>query len=212
MEPTPDEINELKAELKDRKGKRKQLQASDPMYVRRDLAYTEEIIEKERRLNIYLMSQRGKFASPISLVLSYSYNVSLPNLSTRTNHGHMNTISQSKNGVNNGLLVSNQFLEYLHSTVLYDSDNLIPTGQTVYYFVCLLICVVIVVLSTLEYKSNGIEWPVALGSTVVVVGTILLHKSQGTILNALITCLLCMGGNDDDGENEEGEGFLNGYG
>ena len=108
MEPTPDEINELKAELKDRKGKRKQLQASDPMYVRRDLAYTEEIIEKERRLNIYLMSQRGKFASPISLVLSYSYNVSLPNLSTRTNRGHMNTISQSKNGVNNGLLVLNQ--------------------------------------------------------------------------------------------------------
>jgi hypothetical protein len=37
------------------------------------LLLAEEIIAKEQRLKIYLESQKGKFTSPISVVLSHSY-------------------------------------------------------------------------------------------------------------------------------------------
>jgi hypothetical protein len=66
-----DEIKALKAELEERKGKRSELDADDPLYARRDLAYTEEITIKEKRL--FWLEQQGKFASPISVVLFHSY-------------------------------------------------------------------------------------------------------------------------------------------
>ena len=37
------------------------------------LNYGEQITEKQKTLNIYLQSQQGKFASPISVALSHSY-------------------------------------------------------------------------------------------------------------------------------------------
>ena len=63
MEPTADEINELKLEIK----------ALELREKGGETGLGERIIEKEKRLNIYLESQKGKFASPISVVLSHSY-------------------------------------------------------------------------------------------------------------------------------------------
>ena len=37
------------------------------------LSYNTLIAQKQETLNIYLKSQQGKFASPISVVLSHSY-------------------------------------------------------------------------------------------------------------------------------------------
>ena len=76
-----DEIKGLKLDLEVRKGKRDKLEVSDPLYTQRDLhvAFAEEITSirnqidtKEKRL-LFLTEQHGKFASPISIVLSHSY-------------------------------------------------------------------------------------------------------------------------------------------
>ena len=70
MEPTADEIKiaSLEKKVEVIEGKRDQLEMSDPLY----LALTQDIslIRQERLL---LMGQKGKFASPISVVLSHSY-------------------------------------------------------------------------------------------------------------------------------------------
>ena len=74
MTSREDEIKGLKVELEERKGKRNQLEISDPLYAQPNLhvAFAEEITAKEKRL-LFLMEQQGKFASPISVVLSHSY-------------------------------------------------------------------------------------------------------------------------------------------
>lgn len=118
----------------------------------------------------------------------------------------MNLMLQSKNGVNNGLLVSKQCLDFFYSTVLYDSDS-IYTGKTLYLSVCFVMCVITVVVSLLSYVNVGVEWQVALGSTAVVMGTILLHKPQGTMLSTFIADVL-----DSGIVDEEAEGLLNGDG
>ena len=71
MEPTADEIKitRLEADLEAVKTDRRQLIPTDPLYGK----LTDEIIKKQRTLNLYLESQKGKFASPISVVLSHSY-------------------------------------------------------------------------------------------------------------------------------------------
>ncbi len=68
MESRADKITRLETELEVVKGKREKLEMSDPLY----LAFTQDItlIRQERLL---LMGQQGKFASPISVVLSYSF-------------------------------------------------------------------------------------------------------------------------------------------
>ena len=70
MEPTADEIKiaSLEKKVEVIEGKRDQLEMSDPLY----LALTQDIslIRQERLL---LMGQKGKFASPISVVFSHSY-------------------------------------------------------------------------------------------------------------------------------------------
>ena len=126
------------------------------------------------------------------------------NILSRTNHGHMNLMLQSKNAVNNGLLVRKQFLEFLYSTVLYDSDSIYP-GKTLYLSVCFVMCVFTVVVSLLPTAEIGVEWQIALGSTAVVMGTILLHKPQGTVLSTFIADYL-----DSGVVEEEAEGLLNG--
>ena len=75
MEALALKIARLETELEERKVKRNQLEASDPLYIQRELhlAFTAEIAEKQKTLNIYLESQKGKFSSPISVVLSHSY-------------------------------------------------------------------------------------------------------------------------------------------
>ena len=73
MASLAEKIARLETELEERKRKRSDLDVADPLYAKRDLAYTEEIIAKEQRLKIYLESQKGKFTSPISVVLSNSY-------------------------------------------------------------------------------------------------------------------------------------------
>ena len=74
MEPTADEIEIARLEKKVEviEGKRDQLKPTDTLYADRELAFTKEIslIRQERLL---LMGQKGKFASPISAVLSHSY-------------------------------------------------------------------------------------------------------------------------------------------
>ena len=73
MESREDEIKSLKAELEEQQGKRSGLDEAHPLYAERDLALTREITEKQRTLNLYLKTQKGKFASPISVVLSHTY-------------------------------------------------------------------------------------------------------------------------------------------
>ena len=68
MEPTADEINELKLDIK-ALGEKQNSAASEAL----KLNYGEQITEKQKTLNLYLESQKGKFASPISVVLSHSY-------------------------------------------------------------------------------------------------------------------------------------------
>ena len=63
MEPTADEINELKLEIKTLEVREKG----------GEIGLGERITEKEKRLNFYLKTQQGKFSSPISVVLSHSY-------------------------------------------------------------------------------------------------------------------------------------------
>ena len=88
MKPTPDEIKALKAGLEERKGERRELKLSDPFYAQQRLAFTEEIAEMEKRLNIYLTSQQGNFSSRSSIALSqYSRCNPLPkSLSTSPLH------------------------------------------------------------------------------------------------------------------------------
>ncbi len=68
MEPTADKITRLEGKIEEIEGLRNQLEMSNPLY----LAFTQDIslIRQERLL---LMGQQGKFASPISVVLSHSY-------------------------------------------------------------------------------------------------------------------------------------------
>ena len=70
MEPTADEIKitRLEADLEAVKADRRKLIPTDPLYGK----LTDEITETIRRLNL-LTEQKGKFASPISVVLSHSY-------------------------------------------------------------------------------------------------------------------------------------------
>ena len=65
-----EDINELKASIKERELERSKLPVED--LESRRLPSKEIILDKER-LNLYLESQKGKFASPISVVLSHSY-------------------------------------------------------------------------------------------------------------------------------------------
>ena len=68
MELREDELKGLKASIKERELERSSLPVDDR---ESRLALTREIaVDKERLL---LMEQQGKFASPISVVLSYSY-------------------------------------------------------------------------------------------------------------------------------------------
>ena len=63
MEPVADKIVRLELEL----------QALEDREKAGEKGLSDRIAAKERRLNIYLESQRGKFASPISVVVSHSY-------------------------------------------------------------------------------------------------------------------------------------------
>ena len=69
MEPTEDEINELKFDIKALEKEKQDFATTDEKRV----SYNTLIAEKQRTLNIYLESQKGKFTSPISVVLSHSY-------------------------------------------------------------------------------------------------------------------------------------------
>ena len=68
MEPTADEINELKSDIKALGALQRSATTDEGK-----MSYNAPIAEKEKRLNFYLESQQGKFASPISVVLSHSY-------------------------------------------------------------------------------------------------------------------------------------------
>ena len=72
MESREDEINRLKAKIERREVVRDGLDEAHQLYAERDLALTKEITELLRRLNL-LTEQKGKFASPICVVLSHSY-------------------------------------------------------------------------------------------------------------------------------------------
>jgi hypothetical protein len=61
-------INKLQAQI-EVLGEKQNSAASEAL----KLNYGEQITEKQKTLNLYLESQKGKFASPISVVLSYSY-------------------------------------------------------------------------------------------------------------------------------------------
>jgi hypothetical protein len=63
MEPVADKIVRLETEL----------QALEDREKAGEKGLSDRIAAKEKRLNIYLESQKGKFDSPISVVLSYSY-------------------------------------------------------------------------------------------------------------------------------------------
>ena len=70
MEPLEDEIRRLKASIKLREGVREGFLADPQSYVE----LTKEITELYKRLNLLtVQQQQGKFASPISVVLSHSY-------------------------------------------------------------------------------------------------------------------------------------------
>ena len=71
-ESRADKIARLETELEERKGDRKKLIQTDPFYAERDLALVKDmsLIRQEKLL---LMEQQGKFASPISVVVSHSY-------------------------------------------------------------------------------------------------------------------------------------------
>ena len=69
MESREEDIKELKASIKEREVVRDRLSVDHKSFD----ALTKEITEKQETLNIYLKSQQGKFASPISVVLSHSY-------------------------------------------------------------------------------------------------------------------------------------------
>ena len=62
-----DEINGLKVDLEVAKGVRRQLEPSHPLFAQ----LTSEITEIRKSLNL-LTEQRGKFVSPISVLLSHS--------------------------------------------------------------------------------------------------------------------------------------------
>ena len=63
-----DEIKGLKVDLEEVKGERRKLKPTDPLYAQ----FTNEITETLKRMNL-LTEQQGKFASPISVVISHSY-------------------------------------------------------------------------------------------------------------------------------------------
>ncbi len=66
-EPTADEIKGLKSSIKVREGVRDGLSVDHKSF---DALTRELAVDKER---LFLMEQQGKFSSPISVVLSYSY-------------------------------------------------------------------------------------------------------------------------------------------
>ena len=67
MESVADKIVRLETELQALGG----LQVSAATEALK-ISYGAQIAEKQKTLNIYLTSQQGKFASPISVVLSHS--------------------------------------------------------------------------------------------------------------------------------------------
>jgi hypothetical protein len=85
MELREDELKGLKASIKERELERSSLPVDDR---ESRLALTREIaVDKERLL---LMEQQGKFASPISVVLSHSYrsHIFAHSLSTSPRYSH----------------------------------------------------------------------------------------------------------------------------
>ena len=68
MESREEEIKGLKDLIKERELERRRLPVDD---LASRLTLSEEITTKEKRL--FILEQQGKFASPISVVLSHSY-------------------------------------------------------------------------------------------------------------------------------------------
>ena len=89
MEPTADEmkIARLETDLEAVKGERRKLLPTNPLYAQ----LTNEITETLRRLNL-LMEQKGKFDSPISVVLS---SILIAKSFSFTFFGHMNSTRHS---------------------------------------------------------------------------------------------------------------------
>ena len=68
-ESQADKIARLETEIKALEKEKKDFATTDE----NRLSYNTLIAQKQETLNIYLKSQQGKFASPISVVLSHSY-------------------------------------------------------------------------------------------------------------------------------------------
>ena len=73
MESPEDEIQRLKAELEVVKVDRGKLKPSDSLYAEQKLAFTEDITAIRKQITALITSRQGKFASPISVVVSHSY-------------------------------------------------------------------------------------------------------------------------------------------
>ena len=69
MESLSDTINRLGTAIQALEKEKQDLATTDEMKI----SYNTLIAAKQETLNIYLKSQQGKFASPISVVLSHSY-------------------------------------------------------------------------------------------------------------------------------------------
>ena len=69
MESREEDIKELKASIKERERDRHERKDDRESYVK----LTEEITAKTELLTTLIKAQQGKFASPVSVVLSHSY-------------------------------------------------------------------------------------------------------------------------------------------